>query len=148
MSGKRIPVEIRFFSKVLKGESDDSCWIWTGSKLKNRGYGVLSYKQKGNYAHRISWIIHYGDIPSGLEVLHKCDVRACVNPKHLFIGTQRENMKDMQAKGRKFTKLSETDVINIRQMLKNGAKHKDIASIYNVTRTTITAISRGQNWAN
>jgi len=96
----RIPVEKRFWGKVQK---TDSCWIWTGG-TNGHGYGSLVIDHTGNhriYAHRLSWIIHYGEILNGLQVLHKCDNPLCVNPEHLFLGTQKDNMDDMMAKGRK-----------------------------------------------
>ena len=75
------------------------CWLWTGSCMAN-GYGQIGYKGKNAYAHRVSWILHIGPIEPGMHVLHRCDVKNCVNPNHLFVGTADDNMKDMISKGR------------------------------------------------
>ncbi len=94
---KKKTLEERFMTKVRKTRG---CWLWTGSKV--RGYGQLHHKD-GNRpirAHRASYIIHVGEIPLGMHVLHKCDNTACVNPKHLFLGDQAINMQDKQKKGR------------------------------------------------
>lgn len=93
------PIEQRFFAKVLKTES---CWNWQATKVP-RGYGILGRgrgSRKYIYAHRFSYQYHVGEIPEGISVLHKCDNPSCVNPKHLFLGTQLENMKDMRKKNR------------------------------------------------
>lgn len=75
------------------------CWLWrTG--LGPTGYGAFSVRGVQTSAHRASWIINMGRIPKGKSVLHKCDVRNCVNPEHLFLGTQLDNVRDMHAKGR------------------------------------------------
>ena len=89
----------RYWNKV--GKTED-CWLWTANKFKG-GYGQYQFLGKPNGAHRISWIIHYGEIPKGMHVLHRCDNPPCVNPNHLFLGTHTDNMKDKAEKGRSRT---------------------------------------------
>ncbi len=86
-----------FFEKVSKGL--EGCWIWNGSRNWD-GYGMLSFMGKAMGSHRASWIIHNGEIPSGKSVLHRCDNPPCVNPSHLFLGTQGDNVRDCARKGR------------------------------------------------
>ncbi len=96
------PIADRFWKFVDK-KSNDDCWNWTGGKMGN-GYGSLRVSNKQGshvYAHRLSWELHNGPIPKGMQVLHHCDNPSCVNPNHLFIGTASDNMRDMDSKNRR-----------------------------------------------
>lgn len=94
-------IEERFWSKVLMIPFSE-CWLWTGWHDAD-GYGKLAIPSPSRsqlLAHRVSWEIHHGPIPAGKCVLHRCDTPSCINPAHLFLGTQADNMRDMHAKGR------------------------------------------------
>lgn len=103
MNGPRGGQEIRrpddltiFFAKV---EFTDSCWIWRASH-DDGGYGVFRWRGKARKAHRVAYAIAHGYTPPGMVVMHTCDTPACVNPDHLVLGTQRDNVRDAIAKGR------------------------------------------------
>lgn len=90
----------RFFKKVVLSK-ETTCWTWVGSIQKPSGYGKIHHRSKSMMlAHRMSWQIHFGAIPENKCVLHSCDNRSCVNPKHLFIGSYGDNANDMVSKGR------------------------------------------------
>ena len=93
---KRMTYLERFNQKV---EKTDSCWLWTGAKASN-GYGCMSYNGKSTSAHRLSYLLHKGDIPEGLIICHTCDIPHCVNPDHLWVGTYTQNSHDMLKKNR------------------------------------------------
>lgn len=92
------PLDERFHEKYQKVPFS-GCWLWTGA-LDTDGYGMIAVGRGPKAAHRISWILHKGEIPLQQHVLHHCDIPCCVNPAHLFLGTHADNMKDGAKKGR------------------------------------------------
>jgi hypothetical protein len=150
---RRLSYDERFASKVDKGEAN-GCWLWKGGKDKD-GYGLFNGRVNGVLearAHRYSFARYRGPIPSLLNVCHTCDVRACVNPDHLFLGTMAENMDDKMAKGRHRTPegekhyraiLTEEDA---RAILADPRTHSRIAADYNVSRNTISSLKSRHSW--
>lgn len=143
----------RFWKNVVKTES---CWLWTGVKGKD-GYGRIRPGTGKLYvrAHRFSWMLSGGIIPDGMHLLHRCDTRACVNPVHLFLGTNRENVDDMLSKGRQqkgeqinHSKLTADIVTLLRsEFLKTGIGNRRVlASKYGVDRSTIRMAQVGKSW--
>ena len=97
----RQSLEDRFYSRFVRGDGDE-CWLWMGAPTSS-GYGVIKRKGKTLHAHRVSYELQVGPVPAGLCVCHHCDVRMCVRPDHLFLGTQKDNMQDAVSKGRMAT---------------------------------------------
>lgn len=128
------------------------CWIWCGASLP-KGYGLLCNTYNRKYpirAHRASWIVNNGPIPKGLHVLHTCDTPACINPRHLYLGTNKDNVKDREKKGRGhrgerhcFSKLTEQNVMSI---LQDSRPQCEIAAHYGVKHNTISNIKTGTSW--
>lgn len=144
----RRPVIDRLLEKAIRNP-DSGCWEWTAHRFEN-GYGAIIIEKKVRKAHRVSYELHCGPIPDGARILHKCDNPSCINPDHLRIGTQTENVEDMIAKGRKalgertgVSKLTEQDVIAIRRSTEPSRK---IATTYGVGKTTINSIRAGKYW--
>lgn len=97
MSNAQKPKQ-RLESKIFVDNKD--CWLWQAGKFDS-GYGQMHYEGKNQLAHRASYQMYKGPIPEGLVVMHSCDVRLCVNPNHLSVGTQKDNIQDCRDKGRK-----------------------------------------------
>ena len=147
----RKSIEERFWPKVNKNGTD-GCWFWTAS-TNSSGYGQIGLGGHDGppvAAHRVSWEIHNGPIPEGnfygtTLVCHHCDEPLCVNPDHLFLGTQFDNMRDASKKGRMknpAAKLNDRSVGQIRSHLATGKVRQDvIAAMYGVCQQTISDIS-------
>jgi len=133
---------VRFWSKVAV-RGPDECWEWLGA-LKGRGYGRISIHNRSWYVHRVTWVLTYGPVPEGLLVCHHCDNPSCCNPYHLFLGTHADNMADAAEKGRTTRKLTNEEVLDIRQLYATGEwTQQDLADAFDVHRATISRITSG-----
>lgn len=135
-----------------KFERSDSCWNWKAG-IGSHGYGSMFIEKTprliAKVAHRLSWEFYVGEIPDGLQVLHKCDNRKCVNPEHLFLGTQKENIEDCIAKNRfKYAtrKLHESQIHRIREGIALNVSAYSLAHLYGVNRRAIQNIANGKTW--
>ncbi len=144
--------EDRFWFYVDK-QSDDDCWLWVGKNKNRKGYGRLKIDGKSVQSHRFSYQLHYGSIPDGLLVCHTCDTPACVNPKHLFLGTNADNVADRDRKGRKAlgehngkSKLSLADVVLVKSMFTQGLSNCEIGRRLSINHSTVRAIRNGVTW--
>lgn len=150
----------RFWAKVGFTANPDKCWEWQARCYPN-GYGQffarinkIRYTLKG---HRMAWELTNGEITNGLFVLHSCDNRKCCNPKHLFLGTHLDNMRDKVAKGRQYKqpgelhsqhKLTERDVKEIRDLYASGvANQVALSKTFGVRQSTISYIIRRAIWS-
>ena len=128
--------------------TESGCWLWTACTNK-KGYGRLSYKGKLGYAHRIAYQLHKGDIPEDMLVLHDCDNPTCVNPEHLHLGTNADNMIEMYQRNRFPNQILTSDNVKaITSRIKLGIKQKDIAKEFKVHFSTISDIATGKSWQN
>jgi hypothetical protein len=131
--------------------TESGCWLWTNSTGRD-GYGKISIQGKTIRAHRWSWEIHKGYSPGQLQVLHRCDVPLCVNPDHLFLGTNQDNVRDRELKGRghkmpihRETKISEDDA-KIIISLKGKVRIVDLAERFGIHYTQVSRIQNGRFW--
>jgi len=151
------PIEVRFYERTLP-EPNSGCWLWTGD-IEGGGYGCLllrkikvgpTWKKVRVKAHRVSWELHRGVIPEGMEVCHTCDLPCCVNPDHLFVGTHKQNMDDRDRKGRvarweraPHAKVTRGQVAEIRASHDTGFV---LADRFGISFQTISEIRRGLIW--
>ncbi len=153
--GRPKPLIERFWEHVEK-RGPDECWLWIGRK-NSYGYGSLAERGRNILAHRFSYEIHKGKIPAKMAVCHACDVRNCVNPNHLWLGTSQENNADRTAKGRTISgrtlgeghgmsKLTADQVREIRLLLQRGDSATAIAKQFGVSPGNIWNIKTGKTW--
>ena len=140
----------RFADKFII-EPYSGCWLWTSTTYRN-GYGMFFINGKLVGAHRASWMLYRGEIPLGVNVLHRCDTPSCVNPDHLFIGSRSDNIQDSITKGRFHAakgensgraKLTEDDVIKIRESKKT---QRSVAKEFGISPTHVWYLRNGHYW--
>lgn len=148
------PKHVQRFHTKYVCNLENGCWEWIAGTFST-GYGLFRVLDKcGPFtAHRVSWHIHNGPIPTGMSVLHKCDRRICMNPAHLFLGTQADNMADMVQKGRSLNGeshplaiLTEEAVVDIRSRRVYHGYQADMAREFGVTISTINQICKRKSW--
>jgi hypothetical protein len=146
-----LSAEERFARSVVK---TDGCWLWKASKDKN-GYGIFKGELAGvlfTRAHRFSYALHTGDLLVGMQALHTCDNPSCVNPHHLFSGTNADNMRDKVQKGRHRAPAGEQNghailtERQVRRILKDPRPYAEIAAQYDVATSTIGSIKQRHSW--
>lgn len=136
-------VAARFWRHVVKHEG--GCWEWTGAMRV--GYGAFKVCGEVLGTHRLSWVMHNGEIPAGRFVCHRCDNRKCVNPEHLFVGTNSENMQDASKKkriGHTRRKLDPSVVAEIRSKAAEGWSQKAIVRLLALPPTTVWNVMHGR----
>lgn len=144
----------RFLESIERNAN--GCWNWTEAENSN-GYGRFVIRGEQQLAHRAAYTLFFGDIPDGLNVCHRCDNRKCVNPEHLWLGTQSDNLTDASVKGRMFrpdtradkngnTSLTWDQVRAIRDMHQSGVRKYRIAGLFGVSPSTITNITKHETW--
>ena len=149
----RKPLAERFEAFVMR-DPNSGCWLWTGF-CNPEGYGYIGVEPSiPRKAHRVSYELHKGPIPSGMLVRHKCDVPWCVNPDHLELGTDAENMRDRDVRKRTAvgkrngkSKLTPEQAAEIKIGISTGKTDRWLSNIYGVAHGTIYAIRHGRTWA-
>ncbi len=159
MSRYTIPLAVRFFNHIGR-KTPTGCILWAG-KIERNGYGRMTAVRAGRdrkgrevAAHRVAYELMVGPIPDGLDVLHRCDNRPCINPTHLFVGTNDDNVADMVRKGRQArgvrhhrAKLTEAAVTDIRRRYHGGtATQQQLAEEYGITRPHISYVVGKRGW--
>lgn len=151
----RLTDPLERFNEKFEPEPNTGCWLWTGYSIDGR-YGDFWLNGENVKAHRVAYSMFVGEIPAGMYVLHRCDQPFCVNPKHLRLGSLRDNTQDMMSKGRNRpprgerngqAKLRASDVVDIRRRLSDGEKPREIARHFGVGEVAISLIKNRKRWA-
>lgn len=134
----------------------DACWEWMRCRTR---YGFVMWEGKTYLTHRAAWMVEHGEIPKGMNVCHSCDNPACINPAHLWLGTQSQNIRDCVAKGRyvvntaprlgeqnNWAKVTEDQVCEMRARFRQGEQKKVIAKDFGMSPTNAGDIIRGITW--
>ena len=150
-----ISLKTRLEAGSVRNE-ETGCIEW--QKARNySGYGTLWFNGRAGGAHRAAWLVANGGIPSGMQVLHRCDNRLCINPDHLFLGTNADNVADKVAKGRQYrpyakgqanghSKLTDAEAALIREMANKGVANRPLAEKFGVSTMTISMIRNNKTW--
>jgi hypothetical protein len=145
---------VRLLEKI-EHDTNGGCWLWS-AKINRTGYGGIKHSWHGGgvLSHRAAYTEFVGPIPDGLFVCHKCDVRTCINPDHLFLGTALDNNRDAGRKGRSArgerhgqSKLSLNQARQIKMMLDKGEKRKTIAKTFGIGLSPVDSIAQGRHWS-
>lgn len=146
------PQDLQRFDRLWIPVTESGCWLWLGG-CDEDGYGKAKVNKKHIRAHRWAWMLFCGEIPANLWVLHRCDVPSCVNPDHLFLGTNLENVDDRERKGRGYAmpihrepKVTEAQVLEIRK-LRGLVRQVDLGKRFGIHNSQISRIQRGLYWA-
>lgn len=151
-----LPTEDIFWRNIVPPKHKNDCWLYKSvQRCKSSGYGMIYINQRYYSAHRFSWELYNGRIPKGKFCLHRCDIRNCVNPDHLFLGTNKDNMRDKVKKGRANVPYGEKhhgSIINdniakkIKLNIKKGISAPEIAKNFNISKGIVFAIKSGKCW--
>lgn len=152
---KRVKKGTPFWDRVDKSGGPDACWEWTAG-LDGRGYGCFNVNRKPTKAHRVSYEMVNGEIPVGLVVCHRCDNRKCVNPGHLFVGTQGDNVRDAYSKGRMnppsgmrstWAKFTDEQIARVVELRGAGWSNLAIAAETGISSSYVSRLGRRQRRA-
>lgn len=122
------------------------CRLWLGSRLKRHGYGMIRHRTKWTRTHKAMYELTYGDVPAGVHVLHTCDVPNCIQPAHLYLGNNAQNIQDKCERDRSGKKLNISLARKIKLMLASGLSQSEIARQFGLNPGSVSKIATGRRW--